>query len=70
VGCGKSSLLSAVLGEMERIGGEVTLTGSVAYVPQNPWIQSATVRENILFSHRYDEEFYNIVLDGRPDPFM
>jgi hypothetical protein len=27
-------------------------------------IMNATIRENILFSHRYDEEFYNLVLDG------
>jgi hypothetical protein len=27
-------------------------------------IMNATIRENILFSHRYDEEFYNVVLDG------
>jgi hypothetical protein len=25
---------------------------------------SGTIRENILFSHRYDETFYNLVLDG------
>ena len=27
-------------------------------------IMSATIRDNILFSHKYDEVFYNIVLDG------
>lgn len=25
---------------------------------------SATIRDNILFSHKYDEVFYNLVLDG------
>jgi hypothetical protein len=25
---------------------------------------SATIRDNILFSHAYDETFYNLVLDG------
>jgi hypothetical protein len=24
----------------------------------------ATIRDNILFSHEYDEAFYNLVLDG------
>jgi ATP-binding cassette subfamily C (CFTR/MRP) protein 1 len=24
----------------------------------------ASIRDNILFSHEYDEEFYNLVLDG------
>lgn len=64
VGCGKSSLLSAIIGEMRKQNGKVKVTDSVAYVPQNPWIQSTTIKENILFSHLYEEEFYNLVLDG------
>ncbi|KAF8202113.1 multidrug resistance-associated ABC transporter [Pholiota molesta] len=64
VGAGKTSLLSAIIGEMTRREGEVIVTGSVAYAPQNPWILSATVRENILFSHEYDETFYNLVIEG------
>ncbi|KAG8686981.1 hypothetical protein FRC09_013809, partial [Ceratobasidium sp. 395] len=69
-GCGKTSLLSAILGEMIRTEGSVKVHGRIAYVPQNPWMMNATIRDNILFSHRYDEEFYNIVLDAcalRPD---
>ena len=27
-------------------------------------ILSATVRDNILFSHEYDEVFYNLVIEG------
>lgn len=34
VGCGKTSLISAMLGEMEKLKGEVNTDGSVAYVPQ------------------------------------
>ncbi|KAG9121358.1 hypothetical protein FRC07_002714, partial [Ceratobasidium sp. 392] len=70
VGSGKTSLLSAVVGEMVREEGSVKVVGRVAYAPQNAWIMNATIRENILFSHRYDEEFYNVVLDAcalRPD---
>ncbi|CAE6433317.1 unnamed protein product [Rhizoctonia solani] len=70
VGSGKTSLLSAVVGEMIREEGTVKINGRIAYAPQNAWIMNATIRENILFSHRYDEEFYNIVLDAcalRPD---
>ncbi|XP_041474562.1 multidrug resistance-associated protein 1-like isoform X1 [Lytechinus variegatus] len=50
VGCGKSSLLSALLGEMEKIDGKVFMQGSVAYVPQQAWIQNATLRSNVIFS--------------------
>lgn len=70
VGSGKSSLLSAVAGEMYKSDGNVTVRGTVAYCPQNPWILSATVKDNILFCHEYDEEYYNLVLDAcalRPD---
>ncbi|KAI0731222.1 metal resistance protein YCF1 [Earliella scabrosa] len=70
VGAGKTSLLSAIIGEMVRTDGEVKVFGSISYAPQNPWIMSATIRDNILFSHKYDEVFYNLVLDAcalRPD---
>jgi len=46
VGSGKSSLLSALLGEMNKVSGSVNSIGSVAYVPQQAWIQNATVQVN------------------------
>ncbi len=39
VGAGKSSLLSALLGEMERVGGTANTRGEISYVPQQAWIQ-------------------------------
>src|SRR5437867_3790292 len=51
VGSGKSSLLSALLGEMVRVDGQVTRCGRLAYVPQQAWILNDSVRENILFHH-------------------
>ncbi|KAJ8094347.1 hypothetical protein PM082_010781 [Marasmius tenuissimus] len=64
VGAGKSSLLSAILGDMIRIEGEVKVHGNISYASQNPWILSATVRQNILFFHEYDETFYNMVIEA------
>lgn len=64
VGCGKTSLLSAIVGEMVRLEGSVDVRGRGAYAPQNACIMNATIRENILFSHAYDEGFYTVVLDG------
>ncbi|CAN7993271.1 unnamed protein product [Ixodes pacificus] len=63
VGAGKSSLLSALLGDMERIQGTVNIHGSVAYIAQQAWIQNATVRENILFQKPMERERYNRVLE-------
>ncbi|KAJ2800320.1 hypothetical protein H4R20_004108, partial [Coemansia guatemalensis] len=64
VGCGKSSLVSAILGDMIKCAGEVTVRGSIAYVAQQPWILNATLRDNILFGSDYDEEFYGRVIDA------
>jgi ABC-type bacteriocin/lantibiotic exporter with double-glycine peptidase domain len=46
VGTGKSSLLSAMLGEMTAKRGTVELRGRVAYTQQDPWIQNATLKNN------------------------
>ncbi|KAL6602858.1 hypothetical protein ACP70R_043219 [Stipagrostis hirtigluma subsp. patula] len=58
VGSGKSTLLYALLGEIPRILGSVKVFGSVAYVSQNSWIQSGTVRDNILFGKPFNKEQY------------
>ncbi|XP_028843807.1 canalicular multispecific organic anion transporter 2 isoform X2 [Denticeps clupeoides] len=64
VGCGKSSLVSALLGEMERLEGQISVKGSVAYVPQQAWIQNATLRDNILFGKPYVEQKYCSILEA------
>ncbi|NXA36024.1 MRP3 protein, partial [Eudromia elegans] len=64
VGCGKSSLVSALLGEMEKLEGEVAVKGSVAYVPQQAWIQNATLKDNILFGQTPNEQKYQNVLEA------
>ncbi|XP_029134337.1 ATP-binding cassette sub-family C member 3 isoform X2 [Labrus bergylta] len=64
VGCGKSSLISALLGEMEKLEGEVSIRGSVAYVPQQAWIQNATLRDNILFGRPFDDQKYCCVMNA------
>ncbi|NWR48200.1 MRP3 protein, partial [Regulus satrapa] len=64
VGCGKSSLVSALLGEMEKLEGEVSVKGSVAYVPQQAWIQNATLKDNILFGQAPNEEKYQNTLEA------
>nr|QUF59451.1 ATP-binding cassette transporter Abcc1-6-2 [Brachionus angularis] len=64
VGCGKSSLLSGFLGEMHKFQGTINVNGTTAYVPQQAWIQNTTLKNNILFGQRYEEEFYNKVLSS------
>jgi ABC-type multidrug transport system fused ATPase/permease subunit len=59
VGDGKSSMLQTMLGDLYKIKGEVVMRGSTAYVAQSPWVMNASVRENIVFSHRWDPAFYD-----------
>ena len=59
VGSGKSSLLSAILGDIRKKSGKVDLYGTVAFVAQEAWIQNATLRDNILFGLPWNEERYN-----------
>ncbi|XP_067133640.1 multidrug resistance-associated protein 1-like [Centruroides vittatus] len=62
VGSGKSSLLSAMLGDMDKLEGRVNIKGNIAYVAQQAWIQNATLRDNILFHHAMNHEKYNQVI--------
>ncbi|CAO2828925.1 unnamed protein product [Amaranthus hypochondriacus] len=65
VGSGKSSLLCSILGEIARISGrEIKVYGEKAYVPQNSWIQTGTVRDNILFGKDMNKAVYEEVLEA------
>nr|KAF6321957.1 ATP binding cassette subfamily C member 2 [Pipistrellus kuhlii] len=64
VGSGKSSLMSAMLGEMENVHGHITIKGMIAYVPQQSWIQNGTIKDNILFGSELDEKRYQQVLEA------
>lgn len=64
VGCGKSSLVSAILGEIPKVSGVIKVSGSRAYVAQSPWIQSGTIEGNILFGNKMERHKYERVLDA------
>ncbi|KAL4454971.1 hypothetical protein ABPG74_006353 [Tetrahymena malaccensis] len=64
VGCGKSSLLQSVIGEMkyddqnELNMPKVEINGDISLVNQKPWILNATVKDNIIFGFPFDEDKY------------
>ncbi|KAI8647805.1 multi drug resistance-associated protein MRP [Parasitella parasitica] len=64
VGSGKSTLVSSILGDTVKVSGQITIRGSIAYVPQQPWIMNATLRDNITFGLRWDPVFYEQVLEA------
>uniref|UniRef100_A0A8D2QIZ6 ABC-type glutathione-S-conjugate transporter n=1 Tax=Zonotrichia albicollis TaxID=44394 RepID=A0A8D2QIZ6_ZONAL len=64
VGAGKSSLLAALLGELEATKGCVTIKDTAAYVPQQAWVLNASVEDNILFGKEMDETWFNRVTEA------
>uniref|UniRef100_A0A669DDW2 ATP-binding cassette, sub-family C (CFTR/MRP), member 2 n=1 Tax=Oreochromis niloticus TaxID=8128 RepID=A0A669DDW2_ORENI len=64
VGSGKSSLMSALLGEMHSTKGFINIMGSLAFVPQQAWIQNATLKDNILFGSPHEEENFKKVIQA------
>ncbi|KAM6185957.1 ATP-binding cassette sub-family C member 10 [Rhynchocyon petersi] len=67
VGSGKSSLLAAIAGELHRVCGQVAvsrLSKGFGLATQEPWIQFATIRDNILFGKTFDAQLYKKVLEA------
>lgn len=82
-GSGKSLLLAAILGEVDKISGIVKvprtpsvhdrfdhkatrgnwiIDSAIAFVAQIPWIENATIKDNILFGLPFDAGRYKKVL--------
>eukprot|EP00731_Ephydatia_muelleri_P021951 Em0014g542a len=64
VGSGKSTLLQCLLGELHPVQGTVEVKGKVAYVSQDPWLFTGTLRDNILFGCPFYVDWYDAVLDA------
>ena len=64
VGSGKSSIIQAVLGEFPSSQGSVNISGAISYSPQEAWVFSGTVRQNILFGMEFDEKRYWRVIEA------
>ncbi|KAK1579746.1 ABC transporter [Colletotrichum navitas] len=65
VGSGKTALLQAILGELDRHAGEAIIpTEPIGYCAQSPWLQHMSIRDNILFSAPFDPTRYTQTLDA------
>ncbi|KAK1170047.1 multidrug resistance-associated protein 4-like [Acipenser oxyrinchus oxyrinchus] len=62
VGAGKSSLLSAILGELPQDQGDIKVKGKLTFAAQQPWVFSGTLRSNILFGLEYNPQKYEQVI--------
>ncbi|KAI8137743.1 ABC transporter type 1, transmembrane domain-containing protein [Fennellomyces sp. T-0311] len=63
VGSNPSALIHAILGQLPKTQGKMTLRGSIAYVSRNPWIFNSNLQDNIVFGQPWDPLFYRNVLD-------
>ncbi len=67
VGCGKSSLLAAILAEMKKESGHIAISclqEGFGLAAQESWIQHATVQDNILFGREFEPDRYQAVLEA------
>ncbi|PYH95291.1 hypothetical protein BO71DRAFT_449438 [Aspergillus ellipticus CBS 707.79] len=65
VGAGKTAFLQALLGELDRLEGVSYVPNEmIGYCAQTAWLQSMSIRDNILFSSPFDEQRYKQVLDA------
>ncbi|XP_049528851.1 ABC transporter C family member 3-like [Dermacentor silvarum] len=64
VGSGKSSLLSAIVGDMRHLSGTVSVNGSIGIVSQAPQILNMTIRDNITFGRKFEELYYAKVVEA------
>ncbi|EAS02536.2 ABC transporter C family protein (macronuclear) [Tetrahymena thermophila SB210] len=62
VGSGKTSFLNCILQEVPYYKGQIQCKGQLAYVEQEPYIFSSTVKENILFGREYDDDLYKKII--------
>ena len=63
VGCGKSTMLSGIMHELQVVKGKVRTNGKKAYVEQEPFIVSGTVLENILLGSKFDEKLMSETIE-------
>ncbi|KAK5554021.1 hypothetical protein LTR46_008128 [Exophiala xenobiotica] len=65
VAAGKTALLQALLGELDLREGELLRPDApVGYCSQTPWLQSMSIRENILFNSTYEDARYKKTLEA------
>lgn len=65
VAAGKTALLQALLGELDMSEGQLIRPQEpIGYCSQTPWLQSMSIRDNILFDAPHENERYRAVLDA------
>ena len=58
----QSSLLMSILRELPITKGSVKVQGKISYTSQQPWVFSASLRQNIVFGNKFDSARYNKII--------
>lgn len=62
-GCGKSSLLKALLGEVQLVSGNIIApSGPISYSAESAFIQNMSIKDNIVGQSAFDAIWYHRVL--------
>ncbi len=56
-------MLLGLIGELENYNGTIDVKGKVAYISQQPWIFTSSIRQNILFGNEYNKEKFDKVVE-------
>lgn len=65
VAAGKTALLQALLGELDVLSGHyIRPNAMLGYCAQTPWLQSMSIRDNIIFTSAYEDARYKAVLEA------
>ena len=67
IGSGKTCLFNAILNNLDilnnKLNKKIIINGKISYAPQKPWILNDTVRNNIIFHNKFDEQKYNKIVE-------
>lgn len=64
VGSGKTTLLHSLMEETTLKTGSIDISGTVAYVEQEPFIFSGSIKDNILFGKVWDEALFDKAIEA------
>ena len=64
VGCGKTSLLMGLLGELSIASGDLGIRGTIAFASEEPWILAGSIKDNILMGRTFDPDLYRSAIDS------
>jgi len=66
IGSGKTTLLEAILNSLNLLNQNecdgIYINGAISYVPQIPWIQNETIKNNIILFKEFEQVKYNEAL--------